>query len=359
MGNAKIRVLLVDDSEAYRMLLRRTFEADSEFEVVSHAVNGRLALPRIRHYMPDFVVLDQEMPEMDGLDTLRMIRDNWPQVGVIMFSSHTVEGARTTLKALELGALDFVRKPAGEPDLPGYLRTNLLAKLKQFARLRRHPVGGTVSTAPIPGGSAGPVGVTGPSGRATEVCAIGVSTGGPVALRQLLERLPQELPAGLLIVQHMPPLFTRQMAEHLDGICALSVKEAEHGESVQPCTAYIAPGGRHMSVLPGEKGPRISIGDEPPEMFCRPSVNVLFRSVAKTYGNRAIALIMTGMGEDGYEGIRELHAAGARIFAQNADSCLIYGMPARPTREGLVEASLDLEGLADAVVRAFRKTTAA
>ncbi len=349
MADRKIRVLLVDDSQAYRLLLRREFEGDARFEVVSHAVNGRLALPRVRHYRPDFVILDQEMPEMDGLDTLRAIRDNWPEVGVLMFSSHTVEGARTTLRALELGALDFVAKPTAGTDVASYLRANLLAKVAELAALRSQRSVNAAAASLFP-----QTDIAAPC----EACAIGVSTGGPVALRELLEPLPPDLSGPILIVQHMPPLFTKQMSEYLNSICAVTVCEAEHGQPVSPGVVYVAPGGRHMRVRNAEGCVRIEIGDEAPELNCRPSVNILFRSVAEAYGGRAMALIMTGMGEDGYEGIRALRATGGRIFAQSEESCVVYGMPARPARERLVEGSYDIAGLVDVVTRRLGKAAA-
>lgn len=343
IGNKKIRVLLVDDSLAYRQLLRNELELDDEIEVVSHAVNGRLALPRIRTYQPDFVILDQEMPEMDGLETLRVIRDTWPAVGVIMFSSHTVEGARVTMQALEMGALDFVPKPVGVVDLRAYVRMNVTARIKQLARkqdARPNALKPVVRAASVPGGA--------------DVCAIGISTGGPVALREFLGFLPADFPVGILIVQHMPPLFTKLMADHLDAHCALDVREAVDGETVEAGLALVAPGGRHMRARRVGDRVRVVIDDAEAELNCRPSVNVLFRSVAEAYEARALALIMTGMGEDGYEGIRAIREKQGLVLAQSAESCLIYGMPARPTREGLIGGSYDIAGLARAAEERVR-----
>ncbi len=345
--------MIVDDSSVYRNLLREVLNSDPEIEVIAQAVNGRLALPRIRHYKPEILLLDNEMPEMTGLETLEALGKDFPQVGVIMFSSHTVEGARVTIKALELGALDFVTKPRPEDgDAKEYIRKNLIARLKSIIsqrgrtsvrdRAKAGLMGDVRSGAPIVYREPPPPSLSG----VYDACAIGISTGGPAALRDLLSGISASIKGSLFIVQHMPPLFTRQLAESLDAISPLKVVEGEEDMPVQPGHAYIAPGGKHM-VLERENGSvRIKILDTPPENNCKPSVNVLFRSVAAVYGGRAMGVIMTGMGNDGYEGIKEMKQASSYLVAQSEQSCLVFGMPAAPVREKLVREVLDLKDIA-------------
>ncbi len=334
-----IRVIIVDDSLSYRNLLRGVFAADPAFEVVSHSVNGRLALPRIRHFQPDFVVLDQEMPEMDGLSTLKEIRQNWPGVGVVMFSSHTAEGARVTLQALEMGALDFVRKPTGVADLSGFLQIELLERIKQLARSR-------FAIAP----SRPRLDAAGPSaGHAARICVIAVSTGGPPALRTLFAALPANPGAPIAVVQHMPREFTGPLASRLNQNSAVEVREAKDGDILAAGLALLAPGGRHMRLREGAAGIMVNLSDAPPELSCRPSANVLFRDAAEIYGDGALGLIMTGMGEDGYDGALRIKGCGGRVLAQSEGSCVVFGMPARPIREGLVDGVYHLEDLAEAI----------
>ncbi len=328
--NSRHRVMIVDDSSAYRRVIRHCLERTSNIEVVAEAANGQLAMPLMREFAPGIVILDQEMPVMNGLETLKSIRHRYPQIGVIMFSSHTVEGAQVTLKALEMGALDFVAKPVGT-DPVDYINQQLVP-LIQALQVSETTVDLSMASAPARPDQAAIVG-------------IGVSTGGPVALRELLGNLPGDLSTPILIVQHMPPLFTRQLADTLSGICSLPVFEAQDGQAIGP-GVYIAPGGRHMEVRERERGVQIHIHDGDPELHCRPSVNILFRSLARVYGASAVGIIMTGMGEDGYAGIRELYRANARVYAQSPESCLIFGMPSRPVREGLVQGIGDIPRLA-------------
>ncbi|MBI3395511.1 MAG: response regulator, partial [Spirochaetia bacterium] len=234
----------MDDSQAYRNLLSRELEKDPEVEVVSRAVNGRLALPRIKHYRPDFVVMDQEMPEMNGLETLEVVREKWPETAVIMFSSHTVEGARTTLRALQLGAVDFVAKPSAEEDIGAYLRRHLVSRIKAIAKERRaaHPELAASKLAPHPPDP-------GVSSALSDICAIGISTGGPAALRELLSKVPAAIRGSIVIVQHMPPIFTQQLAESLAQSSGLNVVEGAEGMTLTPGLVVIAPGGFHMEVV--------------------------------------------------------------------------------------------------------------
>lgn len=331
-----IRVMIVDDSQAYRNLLHREFDLDPRIEVVSVAVNGRLALPRINHYRPDFVVLDLEMPEMDGLATLEVVKKKWPDTRVVMFSSHTIEGARLTLRALELGAIDFVPKPNGLVDVSSYLRNTLIKRIKDLARTAAQPAQVAPALAEVSPREAG--------GQA-DICAIGISTGGPNALRELLARITSPLRGPIVIVQHMPPVFTKHLAETLSYHTRLTVVEAEDGMRLEAGMVAIAPGGSHLELVRGAGAIIARINDGPPELSCKPSVNVLFRSVAREFGNRALALIMTGMGEDGYEGVRDIRNRGGFVYAQSPASCVVFGMPERPIREQLA-VPRDISGLA-------------
>ncbi len=325
MSEARVSVLIVDDSPAYRSVLRDVLAEDPRIDLIGQASNGRLALPRIRFHRPNVVILDQEMPEMDGISTLKEIRAQWPEVNVVMFSSRTERGAAITIRALELGAADFLAKPRpGVVDLPGYLRSHLLPRVLAFAPRAKE----TVTASPrnkLQG--------------EFHAVVVGVSTGGPPALKTMLSGLRPGLTAPILIVQHMPPIFTAQLARTLGESSAVPVREAENGDSIEAGHVYIAPGGRHMEVNPA--GSRLRITDAPPELSCRPSANVLFRSAAQAYGQALLGIIMTGMGEDGYLGALELKAGGGKLMAQSEESCLIFGMPARPIREGLADEVLD------------------
>lgn len=343
--NRKIRVMVVDDSLVFRTLLRDVLGENERIEVVAQAVNGRLALPRVRHYQPDFVILDQEMPEMSGIETLEHLKRDFPEVGVIMFSSHTIEGAKVTIHALELGALDFVTKPdPAKGDPAAYIRKTLLPLV---LGLSNRGVGWTTEK-PEPAAVA-PQAVVPNQGifGACTCCALGISTGGPAALHSLVPLLSPSVRGPILIVQHMPKLFTKQLAGSLDAVTRLKVVEGADGMATEKGTVYIAPGGLQMEVVESGAGrTELRVFDGPAESNCKPSVNVLFRSVAKAYKGKALGVIMTGMGNDGYEGLRMMKSNGAYVLGQSEKSCLIFGMPAQATREGLVDDSLDIEGLA-------------
>ncbi len=336
--------MIVDDSSVYRSMLRAVLEEDPDLEVVAQAVNGKLALPRIKHYNPEIIILDNEMPEMTGLEALKIIKQDYPDVGVIMFSSFTVEGAKVTVEALELGALDFATKPGPKDGDPSaYIKRKLITIIKQIMRQRR-------GVEPKPVMPDRPAFIyEKPLAKRIgnyDVCAIGISTGGPAALRVLLPAIKPVIRGSILITQHMPPVFTRQLADSLNDICALKVAEGEDGMVLEPKTVYIAPGGRHMVVDRSGTQNIIKILDTPPENNCRPSVNILFRSVAKAFRDRAVGVIMTGMGNDGFEGMKEMKENGAYLIAQNQESCLIFGMPAQPVKEGLIQEELNIEGIA-------------
>lgn len=352
MIEKKKKVLIVDDSTVYRQLIRDVLNEEEDFEVVSQAGNGKLALPRVKFYRPDFVILDHEMPVMDGLETLQHIHNDNPESMVVMFSSHTVQGAKVTVKALEMGAIDFVTKPEGTEDASGYIKRKLVKTLRDLYRNRTEKVvKKPIEPAPV---------IRAPRPRVPlptvregiAVVGIGISTGGPVALRELFHLLRPPYGGSLLIVQHMPPLFTKQLAASLDSIGTIPIQEASDGDLIQPGHAYLAPGGYHMKI---SEDHRIELSHEPPVNNCKPSVDVLFRSLAQHLGPKSAGVIMTGMGQDGYEGMKAMYDKHCNLLAQSKESCLVYGMPARPIEEGLVDGILDIEAIADRINTMLRK----
>ena len=332
---ARIRVLVVDDSVVIRRLVSESLANDPQIEVVGVASNGQLALERVRQLSPDVITLDVEMPEMDGLATLRRLRVEHPRVRTIMFSTLTERGAATTLEALTLGASDYVTKPANLGSLDqtlGWLRGQLLPKIKQFF-LPPPPVLKLARAAPKGGAAVGK----------REVVVIGASTGGPSALGEVFSRLPNAMPVPVLVVQHMPPLFTRLLAERLQAQSGLTVREAQGGEALEAGHAYLAPGDFHL-VLRRQGGTVFTaLNKESPENSCRPAVDVLFRSAAEAYGGAAVGVILTGMGQDGLRGIELLRAKGAYVIAQDEASSVVWGMPGAVARAGLADATLPLD----------------
>lgn len=329
----QISVLIVDDSPVQRAFLRETLRDESDINVVSHAVNGRLAIPRVRHFRPEVIVLDQEMPEMSGIETLKVLRAEFPDTAVIMYCAPTSESARVTLQALQLGAADFVTKPvSSEGERPHqYIRSVLVPRIRALQRRRILPRR-VESTAKVQ------------TARSCDICAIGISTGGPQVLRDMFASL-HSISGSILIVQHMPPVFTGQLAQTLDEVSGLNVREVHSRTRIEKGHAYIAAGGMHMEVESDGENLFAFTHDAPAELNCKPSVNILFRSVARVIGDRAMGVIMTGMGHDGYEGMIEMQRAGCYLIAQSAASCLVYGMPARPTEEGIVSECLDPNGI--------------
>ncbi|HVW34903.1 MAG TPA: chemotaxis response regulator protein-glutamate methylesterase [Acidimicrobiia bacterium] len=365
-AEGRIRVLVVDDSVVVRRLVTRVLEEDPGIEVVGAAANGRIALAKIAQLEPDVVTLDIEMPEMDGLATLAELRPRWPRLPVIMFSTLTERGAEATLEALSLGASDYVTKPTGlhnATEAMASVEAELLPRIKALhgrrllSRMPSTRKAGAAPGAPVaapaaPATSAPAVRLPDrPANARLDVVAIGVSTGGPNALADLLPALPASFPVPIVIVQHMPPVFTRMLANRLDARCGLAVIEAEGGEVLLPGRIHIAAGGRHLALA--RQGTQVVTvaNDDPPENSCRPAVDVLFRSVAALYGTGALAVVLTGMGQDGLVGAEAIRVAGGQILAQDEASSVVWGMPGFVTRAGLADAVLPLDGLAAEIGR--------
>lgn len=357
--SSPLRAVIADDSALYRTVLARALSCIEGVEVVAQAKDGTEAVECVRKFSPDFLTLDLNMPRLDGIGTLRALREARLNCEVIIVSSETRQGAAATLEALQLGAVDFIVKPVEENAivsaevLGNELRRQLAAiRLRRDHRQFRAPASVTKVPARSPS-LAIPI-FTEPVVRlAPEIIVIGVSTGGPAALPVLMSSLPAKLGVPVAIVQHMPPLFTASLAESLDKKCALSVQEGRNGQLISPNCVYIAPGGHHMKVKRAfNQTVRLEISDEAPENHCRPSVDVLFRSVAEEYGGRVVAAILTGMGNDGVAGLRILKSLGARVIAQDEATCTVFGMPQEAIRAAVVDAVLPLNRIAEALVAA-------
>ncbi|MBM3785546.1 MAG: chemotaxis response regulator protein-glutamate methylesterase [Acidobacteria bacterium] len=344
----KLRVLVVDDSVVIRRLIVDALSNQPDIEVIGTAANGVLALERVKRDKPDIVTLDIEMPEMDGLTTLRHIKAFNRRTRVIMCSTLTERGAGVTLDAMQSGADDYVTKASNQAGSTGLtaLKTPLLAKIRQFKR----------SAAPVRAAGTPPV-VHRPrtSGIAIaqkkpRAIVIGVSTGGPNALAEVIPGLSANLPVPVLIVQHMPAMFTRLLADRLQSTSKIKVVEGAEGMAVRPGVAYIAPGNYHMAIEGDLKAPVLRLNQDPMENSCRPAVDVLFRSAAKFYDGATIAVILTGMGQDGLAGIRELRSKGSTVIAQDEASSVVWGMPGFVVREGLADYVCDLRGVASQII---------
>lgn len=347
----RIRVLVVDDSVVIRRLVSHALSEDPVFEVAGAAANGAIALAKIAQMNPDVVTLDVEMPEMDGLEALRRIRKDYPELCVIMFSTVTARGASATLDALALGANDYVTKAANVGSLGQSmetLRQELIPKIKQFFLLPEQAPAApaaVVSGAPAPARLARAAPRAGPT-RRPQVVVVGASTGGPTALSSVVPQLPPTFPLPVLIVQHMPPLFTRLLAERLQALTKLRVEEAVEGSLAEAGKILVAPGGYHLRLRRREGKYVAALDQGPPENSCRPSVDVLFRSVLDACDGAAIAVILTGMGQDGLLGAEALKAAGAYVIAQDEASSVVWGMPGAVVRAGLADAVVSLDQVA-------------
>lgn len=340
-----MRVLIVDDTVLYRKILQDVLSAIPDVEVVATAPNGKIALSKIDRFRPDLMTLDVEMPEMDGIETLRHLKQKAHRPAVLMVSSLTQHDAEVTLQALNLGAFDFIAKPDGGSFAQNIemLTEQLVPKIQALIRKNLH------RTSNFQRLQSGMTPLTAAPVTRPRIVAIGVSTGGPKALADVIPKLPADLPVPLVVVQHMPPLFTRALANSLNNKSQLTVVEAEHGMALQSGTVYVAPGGKQMKLNTNSIHPKIQLTDDPPENHCRPSVDYLFRSVNEIYGSKALAVIMTGMGRDGTEGLRLLKQSGAYNLAQDEATSVIYGMPMEAVRAGVVDEVLPLNRLAERI----------
>ncbi len=358
----KIKVLIVDDSAVIRRLITQAIERDPGIEVAGVAQNGAIALQRIQQSPPDVITLDVEMPEMDGIQTLRTLRVKHPNVRVIMFSTLTARGAATTMEALALGASDYVAKPAASGGIDRSieaLSSELIPKIKQFFQSP-----GDVSRPP-PAVRQLPTRAAGPSAKTwnePEVLLIGVSTGGPTALHEIVPQFPASFPLPVLIVQHMPPIFTKLLADRLSARGRIRVEEARNGMPAEPGKALIAPGNFHMRVTGQPGRVRIATDQGPQENSCRPAVDPLFRSAAEVWGPSAIGIVLTGMGQDGLSGCEALRGKGAYLIAQDEATSVVWGMPGFVTRAGLPDKVLPLREIVPHVLERLqpcsRKTRA-
>ncbi|MDQ2756770.1 MAG: chemotaxis response regulator protein-glutamate methylesterase [Actinomycetota bacterium] len=368
-----IRVLVVDDSVVIRRLVTSILSGDPDIEVVGHAANGQIAMGKVESLSPDAITLDIEMPVMDGIATVRALRRAGHRMPVIMFSTLTERGATATLDALEAGASDYVAKPANVGSVTQSLeqvRASLIPKIKALCGTRRRVSaprpGAQVNGRMTPTTTSGPP-VRPPAGRppvlaarrgadtAYRVLAVGCSTGGPEALGTLLGALPASLGVPVVVVQHMPPVFTTQFAARLDRLLPLTVVEATAGQVLRPGHVYIAPGDIHLKVVRTAAGDRVELDRGAPENFCRPAVDVLFRSVVATYGRDVLAAVLTGMGQDGRRGALDIVAAGGSVLAQDEATSVVWGMPGAVVNDGAAEEVLPIGLLGPALAqRLFR-----
>lgn len=378
IGQKNLRVLVVDDTIVYRKAVSDIIAEIPGVELAGVAHNGDIALHKIKTLKPDILTLDIEMPQKNGIEVLVELQKSHPQIGAIMLSTLTTEGSEITMRALELGAFDFILKPqtsnpqqskqeikqALEPMLKAFAQSRQRLRQLRTSSARKPAIAKPVSTgqrltpdSKVRQGRTTVARKTPPRRSKSEIVVIGISTGGPNALSQVLPQLPGNLDVPILIVQHMPPIFTQSLAASLDKKCSLTVKEAEDGEAIAGNTVYIAPGGFQMKLTAGLDGVhrRIKITDAPPENSCKPSADYLFRSVADYYVGRSTAVIMTGMGSDGTKGLAVLKNKSAYIIGQDEKSCTVYGMPKAPAELGYLDTVVPLAKIADEITRSVKR----
>ncbi len=377
MTSKRIGVLVVDDSATYRSILSRLMGSMNGCDVLGTAPNGKLGLEKVAVLKPDLVTLDMEMPIMDGMEMLKVLTSEFPEVGVVVVSSANAHSADQTVEALSLGCLEFIVKPEthdlleAEEALKDEIR-RILSVFRKKMVLR--PYTGA-SSREVPGPATIPasreaarpmrvsrVAYSVPDGpvkvpRRVDVIAIGASTGGPRALEEVISRLPAAMPVPIVVVQHMPPVFTKSLARNIDEKSALHVREARDGERLAAGRVYIAPGGRHMLIERDEEGePVVRVNDDPPENSCRPSADVLFRSLLHVYRpERVLTVVLTGMGADGAKGVMTLQDQnGGYCLTQSEETCVVYGMPRAVVEAGLVCEVLDLGDMAERITEISR-----
>ena len=348
-----IRVLVVDDSAVVRKVMCDGLAPDAALTVVGTAANGRIALAKIPLLHPDIVTLDVEMPEMDGIEALTEIRKLYPKLPVIMFSTVTERGAAITLDALALGASDYVTKPSNTGSLEAtlrQLRAELIPKIKALCAARPSLPAAPSSAAAASSARAASKQTAREFGR-VDVLAIGTSTGGPNALADLLPAIPANFPVPIVIVQHMPALFTRLLAGRLNQKSGLNVREGVGGEVLKPGDAWIAPGDFHMTVEKKGATVVLVLNQSAPESYCRPAVDPMFRSVANAFGASALAVVLTGMGSDGTSGAQLIHEKGGQVLVQDQASSIVWGMPGQVAAAGLADGTFALKSMAAEICR--------
>ncbi len=372
------KVLVVDDSSFFRRRVTDILNKDPLLEVIDVAINGQDAVDKAISLKPDVITMDIEMPVLNGIDAVKRIMARSP-TAILMFSSLTHQGAKATLDALEAGALDFLPKKFSEiaqssDEAGSLLRQRVIQLAKkgsvsrrnslrerstvinrnissQLATSTRKPVVSSISINTQKPASSLKVS----SGKKYNLLAIGTSTGGPVALQKILTLLPQDFPLPIILIQHMPATFTNAFASRLDSLCKISVKEASDGDVLMPGCAYLAPGGRQMILMGTEQNAKIKIiNDNSEKITFRPSVDVSFGSASKVFGGHVLGIILTGMGADGREGSRMLKASGATIWAQDEQSCVVYGMPQAVTAAGISQLSLPLDVIASSIIKEIK-----
>ena len=350
-----IRMLIVDDSLLYRKIVRDALDAIPDVEIVASAGDGVAAIEKIKRYAPDLMTLDLEMPRMNGLEVLEQIKTEKLSTQAIMISGANRTDAERTMNALRRGAFDFIVKP--RTDSIEESRRQLIHDLKTRIEAFRAKMqsASRLSAATRPATPSISRSQDFKSASVINAVGIGISTGGPDALRKLIPELPADFPAPILIVQHMPPMFTKLLADGLNASSALKVKEAETGDPVQPGHVLIAPGGKQMKVVSGVDGVQVRVTDDPPENSCRPAVDYLFRSMVPVFGANSLGVIMTGMGSDGLIGCRELKRAGAKIMVQDEASCVVFGMPRFPIQERLADEVVSLQDMATSLQRVVKR----
>ena len=353
---APIRILVVDDSIVIRRILGEVLASDPAVEMVGTASDGCIALSKIGQLHPDLITLDVEMPNMSGLETIAEIRKLHPRLPIIMFSTLTEGGATTTLDALALGASDYVTKPSNTGSLDvtmERIKQELLPKIKGLCS---RDISSKTRIVPLPPKGTPPKIITPRAAARIDILAIGSSTGGPNALAEVLPGIPADFPIPIVIVQHMPPLFTRMLAERLDKQSSIAVHEGEPGKQIAPGHAWIAPGNYHMAVERRGTAVQLALNQLPPENSCRPAVDVLFRSVASTFGANTLAVVLTGMGNDGMLGAQCVRERGGRVYVQDEASSVVWGMPGAVATSGHADSILPLRSIAGEIDRYVRAT---